>query len=74
LTFGRILIASEDYTDNLGVLDQFWDKTVGDRKVRTKWYWQNGIQTKWCWTKWCGQNGQIMQVTGSQAKYVQELI
>src|SRR6218665_3041795 len=25
---------------------------VADKMVRTKWYGQNGIRTKWYWTKW----------------------
>ena len=25
--------------------------------VRTKWYGQNGIWTKWYWAEWYGQNG-----------------
>src|SRR6218665_3767215 len=30
---------------------------VGEKMVRTKWYGQNGIRTKWYRTKWHGQNG-----------------
>jgi len=30
---------------------------VADKMVRSKWYGQNGIQTKWYRTKWYGQNG-----------------
>jgi len=30
---------------------------VADKMVRTKWYGQNGIRTKWYWRKRYGQNG-----------------
>ena len=32
--------------------------------VRTKWYGQNGIRTKWYWRKWYGQNGMDKMVYG----------
>jgi len=40
---------------------------VADKMVRTKWYGQNGIRTKWYRIKWYGQNGmaKILQIKSS---------
>ena len=37
--------------------------------VRTKWYGQNGIRTKWYWRKWYGQNAGLLIAVAPRYRY-----